>query len=255
MPSFRCVLLIVSNVATVFGTFRVSAQEARSSQSVAQLYFYSIKDRSSFQEGYRRHLEWHAAHKDKLVWYAWTIDTGPRSGDFADGTFGATFGELDARPEQSSDAADFVRNVSPYVVPLDSEIWDLWPSPSTATPLEERRPGTTLDVFRLQLDPGDAQSFESAIEALAKTKREASQISWYRMIRGDTLPTYLILLSRKSLSDIQSAGATLAGMLANAFATTPAKAASALAQVRIIRAETWSYEPRLALIPGKPLEP
>ena len=36
--------------------------------SVGQIYSYTIKDKSSFEEGYRRHLAWHAAQHDALVW-------------------------------------------------------------------------------------------------------------------------------------------------------------------------------------------
>ena len=100
----------------------VRAQEMKNSQpsakniaSVGQLYFYSIKDQPAFEEGYRRHLSWHGSQKDQLVWYAWTIESGLRRGEFVDGTFGASFAGLDARPNLSGDGADFVHNVSAFV--------------------------------------------------------------------------------------------------------------------------------------------
>lgn len=253
--------IAVSCLAIVM-TSRLSAQDLKTrvqsgqdAVSVGQLYFYSIKDRPSFEEGYRRHLGWHAAHKDQLVWYAWTIDSGTRKGDFVDGTFGATFAGLDARPDLSGDGADFRQNVSPYVTALDIETWTLWGSPSTATPLEDRRPGTTVDVFVLRVDPAKALSFEAAVESLARGKREAMKLSWYRVARGNNLPTYVLMLSRRNWADIESAGPTLDEMLAKAYLDSSGKVAEVLRHVHSFRTETWSYEPRLAVVPGQPLEP
>lgn len=101
-------------------TLTLAAQSATA--QVAQLYSYAIKDKPSFEEGYRCHLIWHAAQKDQLVWYAWTIDSGPREGAFVDGTFGATFAQLDAHPDAKGDGADFVRDVSPFVPPSMSRL-------------------------------------------------------------------------------------------------------------------------------------
>jgi hypothetical protein len=244
------------------GTITLSAQDANEATkaapgaaSVGQLYFYSIKDRPSFDEGYRRHLSWHAVHNDPLAWYAWTVDAGTRKGVFVDGTFGATFAGLDARIDPSGDGADFVHNVTPYVSALNIETWTLWASPSTAMPLENRLPGAELDVFLLQVDPGESLAFEAAVEKLAKTKRETIQLTWYRAVRGNNLPTYMLLLTRKNGADIVAAGPVFAEMLANAYAAAPAQVADVLRHVRAIRAETWDYEPRLSLIPGHPLEP
>jgi hypothetical protein len=258
---------LVASCLVMVAVRHLSAQESKSHTqntqvvpSVSQLYFYSIKDRPAFEQGYRRHLGWHAAHNDQLAWYAWLIDSGLRKGAFVDGTFGATFAGLDGRPDPSGDGADFGQNVTPYVTALDVETWTLWAVPSTATPLEDRHPGTTLDVFVLQVDPSEALSFEAALEKLtkeklAKTKQEAPKLSWYRVVRGNNLPMYAVLLTRKNWTDIESAGPTLREMLVNAYAGTTAQVAEVLHRVRTIRTETWSYEPRLALIPGKPLEP
>jgi hypothetical protein len=249
-----CLLIVTVASLSAQDSKRVS-QNAQGTASVGQLYFYSIKDRPAFEEGYRRHLGWHAAHNDSLVWYAWTVESGARKGTFGDGTFGATFTGLDARVDLTGDGADFVRNVTPYVTPLNIETWTLWASPSTATPLEDHHPETTLDVFLLQVDPPESASFEAAVEKLAKTKRAPTKLSWYRAVRGNNLPAYLLILTRKNWADIEAAGPTFAEMLTNAYAGTPAQVADVLRHVHSIRTETWDYEPRLSLIPGHPLEP
>lgn len=237
----------------------LSAQEPAALTShvapVGQLYFYSIKDRPSFEEGYRRHLVWHAAHNDKLVWYAWTIDSSLRKADFVDGTFGATFAGLDARPDLGGDGADFGRNVAPYVSGLGNETWLLWPSASTATPLEDHEPGAILDVFFFEVDPGEVFSFENAVEKLGQASRNTAKLTWYRVSRASHLPMYILLLSRKSWADIEAAGPTLDGLLTQTYAARPAQVSDVLRHARSIHVETWHYEPRLTLLPGRPLEP
>jgi hypothetical protein len=262
MTRFKKMLALLVSCWVTVATVRLSAQESKASvqdshpvASVAQIYSYTIKDRPSFEDGYRRHLGWHTGQNDQLVWYAWTIDSGARKGTFVDGTFGATFAGLDARPDPGGDRADWHRNVAPYVTALDIETWTLWAPPSTATPLEDHRPGTTLDVFLLEVDTAEASSFEAMMEKLAKTKRDTVKLSWYRVVRGNSLPAYVLLLTRKNLADIGSAGPAITDMLANVYAITPVQVAEALRHVRAIRGETWSYEPRLALIPGRSLEP
>lgn len=254
------VCLMISRVAALAAQeSKTATKPAPQAASVSQLYFYSIKDRPAFEEGYRRHLSWHAAHNDPLVWYAWTIDSGPRKGNFVDGTFGATFAGLDARVDLNGDGADFVHNVSPYVTALNIESWTLWVSPSTATPLEDRQPGAELDVFLLQVDPAESASFEATVDKLAQakrqTKRDATKLSWYRAVRGTDLPMYMLLLTRQNWADIEAASPRFAEMLTNAYAGTSAQVADVLRHVRTIRTETWDYEPRLSLIPGHSLEP
>lgn len=263
----KCVNVTLSLALAVCLMATTRAQESKAAPnptsraaSVTQLYFYSIKDRPAFEEGYRHHLAWHAAHNDSLVWYAWTIDSGTRKGEFVDGTFGATFTALDSRVDPSGDGADFVHNVSPHVAALDIETWTLWASPSTSTPLEDREPGAELDIFLLQVDPAESAPFEAALEKLTKsgrtsTKLASTKLSWYRAVRAETIPTYLLLLTRKNWADVEAAGPTFAEMLANVYAANSAQVSDVLRHVRAIRAETWDYEPRLSLIPGHPLEP
>jgi len=75
---FACLSIIVPAVA------------AAQSGGTAHLYAYTVKDRAAFEAGYRQHLRWHAAHADKLAWFAWYVTNGDRAGAFVDGTFGTT---------------------------------------------------------------------------------------------------------------------------------------------------------------------
>jgi len=205
------------------------------SGDAAHLYAYRLSDRARFEEGYRRHLGWHADRGDRLAWYAWYVTAGERRGAFVDGTFGATPEALENRIEPDADAADFRANAAPFATALGNEGWTLWRAASRATSLEQRRPGTLIHV--LAIKPADAARFEAAI-----TAHPVPGAAWYR--GGDKAPApWLLIVPARSATAVPSV-ATILGR------THPA-----LAQTQVVRAETWRYASRLALMPGEPLQP
>lgn len=201
----------------------------------AHLYAYRLNDRAKFEEGYRRHLAWHADRRDKLAWHAWYVTAGERTGTFVDGTFGATPEALENRIEPDADAADFRANAAPFATALGNEGWTLWRAASRATSLEQRRPDTLIHV--LAINAGDGTRFEAAVAA-----HPVPGAAWYRAT-GKTLAPYLLIVPARSASTLPSAEAIFG------------RAHPALAQMQVVRAETWQYAPRLALMPGEALAP
>jgi len=199
------------------------AVAAAQSGGTAHLYAYRVKDRAAFEAGYRRHLRWHARHADTLAWFAWYVTSGDRAGAFVDGTFGTTPDGLAGRPDPEGDGTDFRANAGPYVSAIGDEGWELWREASPVTPLEQRRPGAYLHVYVIATD--DSAAFESAIAA-----RPLKGATWYRSLDGAS-GRYLLMFPARS------PGAPPALSLSDG-------------QVRTLRAETWRYAPRLALMPG-----
>ena len=204
----------------------VPAVATAQSGGTAHLYAYTVKDRAAFEAGYRQHLRWHAAHADKLAWFAWYVTSGNRAGAFVDGTFGTTPDGLAGRPDPKGDGADFQRNAGAYVSAIGNEGWELWREASRATPLEQRRPGAYLHVYAIAAD--DTAAFESAIAA-----RPLQGATWYRSLGGES-GHYLLMLPARSPG-------------------APPPLSLGGSKVHTIRAETWRYVPRLALMPGAPL--
>lgn len=200
----------------------------------AHLYAYRLSDKARFEEGYRRHLAWHADRRDKLAWHAWYVTAGERTGAFVDGTFGATPEALENRIEPDADAADFRANAAPFATALGNEGWTLWREASRATSLEQRRPDALTHVLAIHTD---SKRFEAAIAA-----HPVPGAAWYRA-RGKTPAPYLLIVPARSASALPSAEAIFG------------RAHPALPLVKIVRAETWQYAPRLALMPGEALSP
>jgi len=225
-------------------------------EGIAQFYSYRLADRAAFEAGYREHLGWHARNGDPLVWYAWTVQTGPRRGLFIDATAGTSFSALDRRVKPAEDGADFRRTAAPHAVALDVETWELWAGVSTATPLEDKRPSAIVDVFRVDVSPGDTAAFERAMTALATPSRQAGvRLSWYRRLRGGDGPAYFAMLAREDWAGLGAAGGTFAAMLTRVYGATDGEVEEVLGAVSGLGVESWTYEPRLSLIPATPLAP
>ena len=224
-------------------------------ERILQLYSYHLTDAPRFRPGYRAHLAWHERHQDPLAWYAWTVQAGPRRGQFVDGTAGATLVGLDGRPDLPGDAADFAATVGDSAQPVDVETWALWAAPTGVQTLEERKPSKMLDVFLLTVPPGRATRFENAVLRLARHHRGAgTQLTWYRRLRGGGAAGYMIMVPRLRWADIATNGDTLPQLLSFAYGGPAGASDEALGEVASLAIETWTYEPRLSLLPGEPLQ-
>src|SRR5262245_50158225 len=82
---------------------------------------------ADFEAGYRRHLEWHRAHRDPWTWHGWTIVSGERLGLFVDATVDRTIEEVDAPVAPAEDRADNERNVAPHARFVSSSLYRLRP--------------------------------------------------------------------------------------------------------------------------------
>lgn len=206
----------------------IPAVAAAQSGGTAHLYAYTVKDRAAFEAGYRQHLRWHAAHADTLAWFAWYVTDGDRAGAFVDGTFGTTPDGLAGRPDPKGDGADFRANAGAYVSAIGDEGWELWRKASRATPLEQRRPEASVHVYMISAD--DHAAFEAAVAA-----RPLRGATWYRSLDGAP-GRYLLMLPARSRG-------------------APPPLPLIGGPVHTLRAETWRYVPRLALMPGASLVP
>jgi hypothetical protein len=207
-----------------------------------------------FAEGYRRHLSWHREKKDALVWYAWSVVTGARSGLFIDGTFGASFAGLDARPEPQADAADFAQTSAPFSEPAFRSVYRLRADLSTGQPLEERRPSPLVEVTHYVLRPGMESRFEGVLvklrAALAASDEEPVR-TWYELVVGGEHPSYMLMVPRRAWGDYDAAPEPIAALLERAHGPGAAQGllTDLAASVAEARSETWGYRQDLSYFP------
>lgn len=221
----------------------------RDSGDAAHLFGYRAKPgmRERFDAGYRKHLEWHRAHRDPLVWYGWYVGDGPRAGMFVDGSFGASFAAFDGRVDPEGDASDGAANVTAYADGAMRTSYRLRRELSTGFPLEQWRPSPSVQVFRYRLRPGRQARFEQAL-AVARERLRATTgapaHTWYELVVGGAVPEFMLMVARGGWASYDRTPVGVEALLRD----TDALAAYADA-VEGVEAETWNYRADLSLIP------
>lgn len=250
-----CVALTLS--APNFSGALAGAQSASQTEATAAFLFaYEVKEgqRGLFEEGYRRHLDWHRRKEDPLLWYAWDVASGERTGLFIDGTFGRPFGAFDQRVDPAGDGADFAQTAAPFATTAFRSFYRLRPDLSTGKPLEERRPSPQVDVVHYVLHAGMEGRFERVLaelrEALAAGE-EKPVYTWYELVTGGESPGYMLMIPRRSWAELDTNWQTITAVISESHG--PEEAAEILDEltraVRYVRRETWAYRQDLSNLP------
>jgi hypothetical protein len=260
LRSCSCALLLPLALASALPAFAQEPKSTRDSGDAAHLFGYLPKDgmRAQFDAGYRKHLEWHAAHADPLVWYGWYVTHGPRAGMFIDGSFGAPFAAFDQRVAPADDAKDAERSFLPFGQPTFRASYRVRRDLSSGTPLERWQPTQLVDVHRYRVKLGRSSHFE----LLAKRMRTALEASgakdvaytWYQGVAGTATPEYMLMVARKGWAGFENAPGDLEGVLATLDdASTRRELLMGLsASVEEVTSEVWQYRSELSLIPANP---
>jgi hypothetical protein len=151
-----------------------------------------------FEAGYIRHLQWHKQTGDTWVWYGWNIWAGERQRWFVYATFGHSAASLDNPVAPAEDERDNILNVTPHCEFTGNAIYEYQPKLSRGTGVPQ--PTATLEFTTVDLMPGAAKAFEAALGASQSTLQ--GETLWYRMVAGGTVPRYVRLRPRASLSAV-----------------------------------------------------
>ena len=149
-----------------------------------------------FEAGYIRHLEWHRQAKDTWAWYGWTIWAGERQRWFVYATFGHSAASLDNPVSPAEDERDNVSNVTPHVEFVGNALYEYLPGLSRGT--GEPQPTPRLEFTTVDLVPGAEKAYEAALSAGQSNLQ--GETLWYRMVAGGSVPRYVRLRPRPSLS-------------------------------------------------------
>ncbi|MFC4762582.1 hypothetical protein [Dyella koreensis] len=218
--------------------------------NVAHFFVYRMVPGATtqFEDGYRRHLDWHKAHHDPLVWYGWTIEDGERDGYFVDANVGEPFAAFDHRVDVADDGTDFHATVAPYATPMGRPTYVLLRNFSTGTPLENRKPSAVVQVTHFHLRPGMEPRFERAIQAVHKAlagNAAAPAHTWYRLVTGGDTPQYMLMVSREDWASYDRFEQDIAALLAGDEAALRDFADA----VQSSTTESWRYRQELSRLP------
>lgn len=250
--------LLLTLAVTLFAAVPVPAQEAEASGTAAHLFAYYPKDgmRAQFDEGYRRHLDWHREKQDPMVWYAWYVVHGERVGMFIDGTFGRPFADFDERVDPAGDREDGAKNVTAFADPAFLATYVLRPELGTGQPLEDEQPSASVQVFHYRLRAGTEPRFERAVRAAREALRrspEAPVHTWYELVVGGEQPSYMLMVARDGWADYDHFRRRLSDLIADGRESDEAERLldDLATSVESVLSETWSYREDLSYFPQR----
>ncbi len=232
------------------------AQAQQPTAAAARIVVIKPKEgmQKQFEEGYKRHLDWHRRKRDKWTWYGWQIVSGDRLGFFVDGTFGHRWEDFDTPVAPAEDAADNALNVLPYANFLAVGHYQLRPDVSNADLLEAGTPSAFLEFIYYHVRPGREREFEEVMRAVhdsLKRKPSTRRYSWYQLVNGGEQSTYILLLPHDKLSELKFSQQALTAVLGEANSDTEARRLLGLlnSSVRNARSELGRYRADLSYFP------
>ena len=245
-----CLLLI-----TIILNLSLQAQAGKSAggEKTGFIFGYKVKEGMNklFEDGYKRHLNWHKDKNDKLVWYGWYVATGNRTGFFIDGSFGSPLKSFDERVDIAGDVADFEITTAPFVNALFRNILICKENLSTAIPLEEQKPSKLIQVITYNLNNGKHYIFENIFkEIIKKVDTQKVKFTLYVTIDGSESPQYVLMIPRNGYADYNlnySIEKIIAENFDESKSSTLLKSISEC--VKNSYSETWAYRANLSYFP------
>jgi hypothetical protein len=196
-----------------------------------------------FQEGYKRHLEWHRKNSDTWTWHGWMLISGEREGTFVDGTFFHLWTDLDIPVSPAEDGANNAINVEPYAEVRSVASYEAVPALSNLTSPHLNSP--LLTFCYIEVAPGRAAQFEMrATQELRGLAAKAVPHAVLRPVNGST--EYLLLLPAQKLSDLGSQAAFIARLLQSVASDPKYPAMTAR-----FRTETARHRADMSYIPSE----
>lgn len=198
-----------------------------------------------FEEGYKRHLEWHLTNADSWNWYGWYVVSGTRRGQFIDATIGRSWADFDSPVNPSADRADNLVSVLPF-----AEITTQY---TTTFQAEFSRVKDTdlvaplQNVVYLKLNPASETSFKRFLAEFMKQAATEQSFLWYRIEDGDDTPQYFVLMPRNNFAEF---GKT-ENLFERVFERSDAARIAFRDSVRDMRVEVMRHRADLSYFPKK----
>jgi len=198
-----------------------------------------------FEDGVKKHMDWHRKQKDTWGWAVWTVLTGPQTGRFCAGTFGHKWEDFD-KPAVSMEAddADVQVNIVPFVSSHEATFWVLLPKISR--PRTDQAPMSSVIFHHIRLGMDDEFNAVSGAFKMAIEKANLPwRWEWYVLANGGEGGTYALVLPRADFASFNPSEKSLNDILEEAYGKTGA--AAVCAQWRKVVKSTEN-----SLIQGRP---
>lgn len=225
--------------------------------NVGWVHAFTVKPgmTKQFEDGRKRHMEWHRKQNDSWSWQLWEVATGEATGSYYSITFGHSWKDLDAWEAKLGDAdtADSNTNMMPYLGGEAASIWMVLKDPSH--PSSMSAPPKMAEVNHFLLKPGTEADFNDAIkkinDAIVKSDWPA-HYTWYSLQDGGEGPHYVLVLEMSGWADLAEPTPSFGAMLEKALGKHDADAITHSFDHTIQRewTETIRYRPDLSYVPA-----
>jgi hypothetical protein len=230
--------VLAGMVIPLIAWLALGSPAAAQTGNVARIVVWQMKpglDRD-FQEGYKRHLQWHRDNHDTWTWRGWILGSGDRVDYFVDGTFFHAWSDFDSPVNPAGDGANNELNVYPYADVRALATYEVVPALSN---LQSDQLGSPqLTFLYIQVPIGKSAEFEAALQR--EVLKSQTPRGVLRPVNGAT--EYLLLLPFAKSSEMEAQGEFIARLL------------ESLARNSLVvsyHTEAARYHPELSNVPGQ----
>ncbi len=173
-----------------------------------------------FEEGRKRHMDWHRKQNDTWTWETWQVETGEGAGGYISLTTGHNWRDFDTWEAKlgKGDAEDAAKNMSPSIGAESNGFWQYLADVSR--PPDSPEPSKMASVIHFMAKIDKESDFNYALrkiqEAIGKTAWPTHYM-WYSLINGGERPHYVLVLPRNSYADMAPPEVSFNAMLEKAF--------------------------------------
>lgn len=215
-------------------------------KDLGRLTFITPKEgeAAALDDGYRRHLAWHAQAGDLWIWHGWTIISGDRIGTLVDATLDHAASDFDRPVDPAGDRADNEKNTVPHAAKFESFLIRRRDELGGGGAILD---APLLQVWDLRVRIDGIEDLERLLRASAAATRER-KFTWFEIVSGGPLGRYLLVASASRPSALDTT--TADPLPRSLYPDLPDDARRALARtVRSVRAELLRYRPDLSYAP------
>jgi hypothetical protein len=208
-----------------------------------------------YEEGRKRHMEWHRKQNDAWTWEIWQVITGEGTGAYLSISSGHSWKDFDDWDQklEEGDTADGAVNMQPYLAATTASIWEYLPKVSR--PPEGNVPSKMSEVIHFMVKPEAESDFN---DAMAKINDAINKTNWpshylfYALENGGEGPHIALVLPHNNWADMAEPDVSFTAMLEKGLGRHDAEAVLRTLNKSVRRqwTEMLVYRPDLSYRPA-----
>ena len=244
-------------MVTLAGILAGSLAVAQQPRELVEIHINKVRPGMTrqYEEGRKKHMDWHRQQNDAWSWYTWEILTGEDTGAYVIGTFGHQWSELDGRTKfEAADNADAINRMGKALASEMQCYYRFRADLSPSTPSSEPAPLATVTHFLLNPDGLNdfVESAKKVSEGIKKTNYPMSGASrWYQLVNGGPSPHIVLVGDRANWAAFEPATQkSLDAMMEEAYGKEQGAAILSTLRkaIRSVSTESIRYRPDLSYV-------